>query len=362
MFSLTHYWTVFEQFVDEFKSINDSNSCQKNIAAAKEMVTLGKSMEKQKEVLDNITAYFPKIKDRFSLLFAVIYYNHLLNYANVMYAEKVWVGQATIEQGIQSDNDDEYSSDSARESSSFLEVVHIINQVPLQPAATIGEIEQQIANYQQRINQLSPQVEEANNKLSNYQEKLSDVNSKNRTYNQYDATWQGYTRFYRWVLKLVNNIYPVAIIRALNQAHESVEQAKEQAHILKPHNITEAKHLSTLKNELSQHSQALLIETQQQEKLDEQLEQAIQDEELSIHSIIYPSSESGDEDYLASGYETESEYSEDFSVDYELNDTSDDEKNPPSCFQTTSNFFQYNQAAIAVGVGVFAVAVKTAIS
>ncbi|KTD09140.1 hypothetical protein Lgra_2375 [Legionella gratiana] len=123
MISMTTYWQQFKECIDNLQMSTHDIDCTRQISTAQNLIAIGLTIEKLglleiQQVSDQLhekaklfqneifyttnnheyTFYLPKITNAQSFIFAIIYYQHLLNYQNVSYQGSInWFRQKVID-------------------------------------------------------------------------------------------------------------------------------------------------------------------------------------------------------------------------------------------------------------------------
>lgn len=130
MISITKYWETFKDCVDNLPISGENQEYSRQLATANKLIEIGVGIEQLglteiKQVVNqlqekaklfeyrvsfnapkqNYTFYLPKITNSESLIFAIIYYQHLHNYHNVNYEGSIiWPLSNLVISGVNEKN------------------------------------------------------------------------------------------------------------------------------------------------------------------------------------------------------------------------------------------------------------------
>ncbi|WP_133134050.1 hypothetical protein [Legionella rubrilucens] len=126
MISMTAYWQCFKDLINQLPQVKTNPEYARQIQIARNLIRIGLQIETQgiteiKEVANHLhheavkfnnnvafkteeedyEFHLPKITSRESLIFAIVYYQHLKNYRNVQYEGTIWMLRSFVVKSVE---------------------------------------------------------------------------------------------------------------------------------------------------------------------------------------------------------------------------------------------------------------------
>ncbi len=317
MISMTQYWQLFKERIDNLPQGNEESS--NLIAIAKKMIEIGLTIEtlgitQIKQVVGNLRDvtrqfghevffktpnkdykfYLPQINNTESLIFSILYYQHLLNYEQVEYKGTIsWFRQSVI------DSVNEKKIPTSFQAKALLnEIINFSNSqnIDIKEEQLIGQNDELAQDYISRISKLtqpkapSPETKapqpspdemtaleqllnELNNKkkqfkaqLDHFSNKLAEFLQARKKYLTLDNEWQTQWFITKVIYWLVSIIYQPLLLKKLKTALEQSNAAEQELNQLLTPNKSVDNYSEELKQQLELvHTESL--KTQEQLKI-----------------------------------------------------------------------------------------------
>ncbi|WP_454781730.1 Dot/Icm T4SS effector Lem19 [Legionella sp. WA2022007384] len=285
MISITKYWETFKECIDSLPTLAGNEEYSKQLAAANKLIEIGVDIEKLgpteiKQVVNqlhekaklfeyqvsfnapkqNYTFYLPKITSSESLIFAIIYYQHLHNYHNVTYEGNIiWPFSNMVISGV---NDKKITTrfqskamlkeikaycqsyNIALNQSQLLKtndesvkeyiarVTKTFNQEPLannvidsqQPQESVTTDETQRLGLS--FDLFKNQKDQLNDKIDSFSKKLTEFHLATQNYLKLNNEWNNTSVLAQFCYWIISWFYPVPQLQNLRQAKEQCIDAE----------------------------------------------------------------------------------------------------------------------------------------
>lgn len=297
MISMTDYWQQFKENIDNLPNTIENEEYTQQLATANEMIIIGLTIEQMSfmsisgvvaelqekaksydhEVLytqgKGYKFYLPRIDSRESLIFAIVYYQHLTNYQSVSYQGSIsWFRQKVINavnekkittdfqahallkeinQYCQSQNftvseslflkaNDESAKDYVLRIAKIPDMAllaHIDSQESHQSAELLSPDESikpdeskshEITRLKQLLQELEDTKNQLKNKAQSFAKTLETFNKAHRTQQVLSQEWQNTWFITKIFYKMLAWIYKPQIIKNLEKAQEEFTQAENE--------------------------------------------------------------------------------------------------------------------------------------
>lgn len=280
MISITTYWQQFKDTVNELQLLSQNGEFRRQIDTAKTLIEVGVTVETlgiteikkivnklheaarlfQHEVSFHETKdykfYLPKIINTDTLIFAIIYHQHLTNYAQVEYQGSIsWFRQAVVDginekkvttrvqckallaeiehyfksQNIEINADQFLRQDNelikdyiARLSSLFSPN----NEPDNSPARVLNQSEE-LTKLEKSLEELKIKQTQLNAKIECFSEKLKQFNQTKECHASLNNEWQNKWLITRFFYRLISWLFTVPIIKDLENTQEQMRQAEQ---------------------------------------------------------------------------------------------------------------------------------------